>query len=44
MGKDVKVGDAAPDFSLRDFSGREMRLSSFQGREFVVLIFLRSFS
>ena len=44
MGKDVKIGEAAPDFTLKDFRGREITLSSFQGKEFVVLIFLRAFA
>lgn len=36
----LKVGDKAPDFTLKDPSGkREVTLSSFQGKKPVVLIF-----
>ena len=35
----VKVGDAAPDFSLRDQSGKEVKLSEFRGKKNVVLAF-----
>jgi hypothetical protein len=36
----LKVGDAAPDFTLPDPSGKkEVKLSSFQGKKPVVLIF-----
>ena len=36
----LKVGDAAPDFTLPDPSGRkEVKLSSFQGKKPVVLVF-----
>jgi hypothetical protein len=36
----LKVGDAAPDFTLPDPSGKkEVRLSSFKDRRPVVLIF-----
>ena len=34
-----KVGDNAPDFSLVDVSGNEVRLSDFKGKKSVVLIF-----
>ncbi len=44
MEKDVKVGDPAPDFTLKDLRGQEVTLSRFQGQEFVVLIFLRAFA
>ena len=33
------VGDYAPDFSLVDVSGNEVRLSDFKGKENVVLFF-----
>ena len=33
------VGDHAPDFSLVDVSGNEVRLSDFKGKKNVVLIF-----
>lgn len=36
----LKVGDAAPDFTLADPAGKkEMKLSSFQNKKPVVLIF-----
>ena len=33
------VGDAAPDFSIMDVSGDEVRLSDYTGKKNVVLIF-----
>lgn len=35
----LKVGDAAPDFSLPDQNGKIVRLSEFRGRQNVVLAF-----
>ncbi len=35
----LKVGDVAPDFSIIDVSGNEVRLSNFKGKKNVVLIF-----
>lgn len=37
----VKVGDMAPDFSLRSKDGDVITLSSFRGKEAVVLVFYR---
>jgi hypothetical protein len=37
-----EVGEAAPDFELRDPEGTAYRLSSFRGRHDVVLEFIRS--
>ena len=37
------VGDKAPDFSLLDGSGNEVRLSDFKGKKNVVLIFYSSY-
>jgi cytochrome oxidase Cu insertion factor (SCO1/SenC/PrrC family) len=37
----VKVGNAAPDFSLVDASGNQVRLSEFKGKKNVVLIFYK---
>lgn len=36
---DVTVGDAAPDFELRDSSGQPVRLSDYRGKKAVVLVF-----
>jgi len=33
------VGEIAPDFSVMDDSGDEVRLSSFKGKKNVVLVF-----
>jgi len=35
----LKVGDAAPDFTLKDQDGHDVTLSSFRGKKNVVLIF-----
>lgn len=35
----VKVGDTAPDFTLRDQTGKEVKLSDFHGKKNVVLAF-----
>ncbi len=35
----VEVGDAAPDFTLRDQHGEEVTLSAFRGDKHVVLVF-----
>jgi peroxiredoxin Q/BCP len=32
----LKVGDAAPDFAVRDHSGNEVRLSSFRGKNVIL--------
>ena len=42
-GKSPQVGDLAPDFSLVDVSGKEVRLSDYRGKKKVVLIFYTSF-
>lgn len=34
-----EIGDKAPDFSIVDVSGNEVRLSDFNGKKNVVLIF-----
>ncbi len=35
----IKVGDTAPDFTLRDQNGKEVKLSDFHGKKNVVLAF-----
>jgi peroxiredoxin len=35
----LSVGDPAPDFTLRDQHGQEVRLSSYAGRKAVLLVF-----
>ena len=35
----LKVGDKAPDFTLRDQNGNEVTLSSYVGKKNVVLVF-----
>ena len=35
----LKVGDAAPDFTLRDTEGNDVTLSSFRGKKNVVVAF-----
>ena len=35
----LKVGDAAPDFTLTDTEGNAVRLSDFKGKKSVVLAF-----
>jgi peroxiredoxin len=35
----LKVGDAAPDFTLTDTQGNQVRLSEFKGKKNVVLAF-----
>ena len=37
----VKVGQAAPDFSLEDMTGKRISLSDFRGKKNVVLVFYR---
>ena len=39
----VAVGAPAPDFTLTSIAGEEVSLSSFRGRQHVVLVFLRGF-
>ena len=38
-GQSQEVGDKAPDFSLVDVFGNEVRLSDFIGKKNVVLVF-----
>jgi peroxiredoxin Q/BCP len=36
---EVKVGDAAPDFTLKDQDGQDVKLSSFKGQKNVIVAF-----
>ena len=38
-GQSQEVGDNAPDFSLFDASGKEIKLDGFKGKKNVVLVF-----
>jgi cytochrome oxidase Cu insertion factor (SCO1/SenC/PrrC family) len=37
----VKIGQAAPDFTLEDMTGKRISLSDFRGKKNVVLVFYR---
>jgi cytochrome oxidase Cu insertion factor (SCO1/SenC/PrrC family) len=37
----IKVGQAAPDFTLENFDGKPVSLSDFRGKKSVVLVFYR---
>jgi peroxiredoxin len=39
----VELNQPVPDFTLTDFEGNEVRLSDFQGRQNVLLVFNRGF-
>ena len=39
----VPVGSKAPDFILPSVTGEYVRLSDYQGKKHVVLVFLRGF-
>ena len=43
-GKSQEVGDNAPDFSLVDASGKEIKLGDFIGKKNVVLVFYKWYS
>ena len=43
MSKRVDLNQSAPDFSLTDFKGDEVRLSNFQGKKNILLVFNRGF-
>lgn len=40
---DITAGMKAPDFTLNDFQGREVKLSGYLGKKIVVLVLLRGF-
>ncbi len=39
----VEINTPAPDFTLTDLEGKQVRLSDFRGRKHVVLVFNRGF-
>lgn len=39
----VALNTPAPDFSLTDFNGQEVKLSDFRGKTHVLLVFNRGF-
>ena len=39
----VKVGQAAPDFTLENVEGQAVKLSDFRGKKAVVLVFYRGY-
>lgn len=39
----VELHKPAPDFTLTDYRGREVRMSDFLGRQNVLLVFNRGF-
>jgi len=39
----VKVGQAAPDFTLEDVDGKGITLSDFRGKKTVALVFYRGY-
>ncbi len=38
-GQSLEIGDNAPDFSIVDASGKEIKLGDFKGKKNVVLVF-----
>jgi len=40
----VELNKPAPDFTLTDFNGNEIRLSDFKGRKNIFLVFNRGFT
>ena len=43
MANRVQLDQPAPDFTLADFNGNEVRLSDFQNKKNVLLVFNRGF-
>ena len=44
MSNRIELNQPAPDFTLVDINGNEVRLSDFQGKKNVLLIFNRGFA
>ncbi len=43
QGPALKVGDAAPDFALKDPNGEEVRMSALKGDKNLILVFYNSY-
>lgn len=43
MAKTISIDQVAPDFTLNDFNGEPVSLSSFRGNKIVLLVFNRGF-
>lgn len=41
---EVAIHAPAPDFKLKDYEGKSIRLSDFRGKSHVLLVFNRGFS
>ncbi len=39
----IKIGEAAPDFTLEDQDGKPVTLSEYRGKKTVVLVFYRGY-
>ena len=39
----IPVGSSVPDFTLPNYTGEEITISSYQGKSALVLVFLRGF-
>jgi peroxiredoxin len=44
MANKVEINTTAPDFALDDFRGQTVRLSDYQSKRHVVLVFNRGFT
>jgi peroxiredoxin len=43
MARGIPIDVIAPDFSLKDFTGRNVRLSDYRGQRNILLVFNRGF-
>ena len=43
QGSALRVGDVAPDFALKDPSGKEVRMSALKGNNNLILVFYNSY-
>jgi peroxiredoxin len=43
MARKITIDQIAPDFTLNDFDGKPVSLSSFRGKKIVLLVFNRGF-